>query len=98
MGQEDPLEEEMTTTPVFLPEKFHEQSSLEGYSPCICKELDTTGQSSMQAHRTACSTTDNESDAADVRINCQTARNRWGKKSKRRDAGVTDLYIEGGSR
>ena len=82
MGQEDPLEEEMTTTPVFLPEKFHEQSSLEGYSPCICKELDTTDQSSMQAHRTACSTTDNESDAADVRINCQTARNRWGKKIK----------------
>ena len=43
-------------------------------------ELDTTDQSSMQAHRTACSTTDNESDEAHVRINCQTARNRWGKK------------------
>ena len=29
-------------TPVFLPEKSHEQRSLAGYSPKGCKELDTT--------------------------------------------------------
>ena len=33
LGQEDPLKEEMATTPVFLPGKFHEQRSLVGYSP-----------------------------------------------------------------
>jgi hypothetical protein len=32
LGQEDPLEKEMATTPVLLPEKSHEQRSLEGYS------------------------------------------------------------------
>ena len=31
---EDPLEEEMATTPVFLLGKSHGQRSLEGYSPC----------------------------------------------------------------
>ena len=31
--QEDPLEKEMTTTPVFLPGKFHGQRNLQGYSP-----------------------------------------------------------------
>ena len=30
LGQEDPLEKEMTTHPVFLPGEFHEQSSLVG--------------------------------------------------------------------
>ena len=39
LNQEDPLEEEMTTSPVFLPGKFHGQSSLVGYSPQDCKEL-----------------------------------------------------------
>ena len=29
-------------TPVFVPEEFHGQRSLEGYSPWGCKELDTT--------------------------------------------------------
>ena len=33
LGQEDPLEEEMATTPVFLPGKLHGQRSLAGYSP-----------------------------------------------------------------
>jgi len=28
-------------TPVFLPEEFHGQRSLVGYSPWDCKELDT---------------------------------------------------------
>ena len=33
LGQEDPLEEEMTTIPVFLPGIFHGQRSLAGYNP-----------------------------------------------------------------
>ena len=34
LGWEDPLEEEMAPTPVFLPGKFHGLGSLVGYSPC----------------------------------------------------------------
>ena len=41
-GQEDYLEEEWQSTPVFLPGKSHEHRSLEGYSPRDLKELDTT--------------------------------------------------------
>ena len=45
LGQEDPLEKEMALkmapTPVFLPGKFHGQSSLVAYSPWGCKESDT---------------------------------------------------------
>ena len=37
-------------TPVFLPEKFHGQRSLVGYSPWGCKELDRTEWQSTQAH------------------------------------------------
>ena len=33
LGQEDRLEEEMATTPVFLPGKLLEQKSLVGYRP-----------------------------------------------------------------
>ena len=40
LGQEDPLEKEMATTPVFLPGKSHGQRSLEDYSPWDHKELD----------------------------------------------------------
>ena len=42
LGQEDPLEKEMATTPIFLPGKFHGQRCLVGYSPRGCKELDMT--------------------------------------------------------
>ena len=42
LGWEDPLEEEMATTPVFLPQKSNGQRSLAGYSPWGHKELDTT--------------------------------------------------------
>ena len=38
-GREDPLEE---ITPVFLPEKFHGDRRLVGYSPKGRKELDMT--------------------------------------------------------
>ena len=44
LGQEDPLEKEMATTPVLLPGKSHGQGSLVGYSPWGRKELDTTEQ------------------------------------------------------
>ena len=40
---EDPLEEGMAPTPVFLPGDFHGQRGLAGYSPWGCKELDTAG-------------------------------------------------------
>ena len=33
LGQEDPLEEGMAATPVFLPGEAHRQGSLAGYSP-----------------------------------------------------------------
>ena len=42
LSQEDPLEKGMVPTPVFLPGEFNGQRSLVGYSPCGCKELDTT--------------------------------------------------------
>ena len=42
LGQEDPLEEEMATTPVILTGKFLEQRSLVDYSPWGRKELDMT--------------------------------------------------------
>ena len=38
--REIPLEQEMSTTPVFLPEKSHGQRSLAGYSPHSRKESD----------------------------------------------------------
>ena len=42
LGQEDPLEEEMVTHSIFLPENFHGQKSLVGYSPRGLKESDMT--------------------------------------------------------
>ena len=37
-----PWRRKWQTTPVSLPEKFHGQRSLAGYSPWGCKELDAT--------------------------------------------------------
>ena len=42
LGQEDPLEKEMTTHPVFLPGEFHGQRSTFRYSPWGGKESDMT--------------------------------------------------------
>ena len=39
LGWEDPLEEEMATTPVFLPGEYHGQRSLADHSPQCRKEL-----------------------------------------------------------
>ena len=44
LGREDLLEEELATTPVFLPGKPHGQRSLVGYSPKGRKESDMTEQ------------------------------------------------------
>ena len=40
--QEDPLDKGMATHSSILARKFHGQRSLVGYSPCGCKESDTT--------------------------------------------------------
>ena len=50
LSQEDPLEEEMQPTPVFLPEKAHGQRSLAGYSPKGLKESDMSKQLSTGTH------------------------------------------------
>ena len=42
LSQEDPLEEEVANTLVSLPEKSHEQKSLESYSPWNHKQLVAT--------------------------------------------------------
>ena len=42
LGWEDPLEEDMATTPAFLPGESHGQRSLAGCSPQGYKESDTT--------------------------------------------------------
>ena len=42
LGQEDPLEEGMATTPVFLPGEPHGRRSLVGHSPRGCRESDMT--------------------------------------------------------
>ena len=44
VDREDPLEEGMEPTPVFLPGEFHGQRSLADYGPWGCKELDMTEQ------------------------------------------------------
>ena len=42
LGQEDPLEKEIQSTPALLPGKSHGWRSLIGYSPWGRKESDTT--------------------------------------------------------
>ena len=42
LGQEDPLEKDITPTPVLLPGNSHGQRSLVGYRPWGHKESDTT--------------------------------------------------------
>ena len=50
-GQEDPLESEWLTTPVFLPGESHGQRSLVGYSPWGLKESDTTERLTLLQRR-----------------------------------------------
>ena len=42
LGPEDPRRRQWQPSPVFLPGKPTGQKSLAGYSPCGCKEPDTT--------------------------------------------------------
>ena len=49
LGQEDPLEEGLQPTPVFLPGKSHGQRSLVGYNPKDRKESGTSEGPSMKA-------------------------------------------------
>ena len=42
LGREDRREKGMHPSPVFLPGESHGQRSLSGYSPQVCKELNTT--------------------------------------------------------
>ena len=44
LGQEDPMEKKMKSTPVLLPRKFHGQRSLVGYSPWDHKKSNRTEQ------------------------------------------------------
>ena len=48
LGREDPLEKEMATHSVFLPEKSHRQRSLVGYSPWGRKESRTRPSNSTE--------------------------------------------------
>ena len=48
LGWEDPLEEGMVPTSVFLPGESHGQRSLAGYSPWDYTELDTTEATKQQ--------------------------------------------------
>ena len=49
MHFKDPLEEDMATTPVFLPGKSHGQRNLVSYRPQGCKESNVT-EATEQAH------------------------------------------------
>ena len=59
-AQEDPLEEEMVTHSVFLPENFHGQRSLAGYSPRGLKESDMTEHTYVHSHKHTCTQTSDE--------------------------------------
>ena len=48
LGWEAPRRREWLPTPVFLPEEFHGQRSLAGYSPWGHTESDTTEHSHMK--------------------------------------------------
>ena len=50
LDQEDPLENEMATTPVFLPGKSHGWRSVVGYSPWGRKESDMTERPHFHFH------------------------------------------------
>ena len=46
-----PWKRKWQPNPVFLPGESHGQRSLEGYSPCGCKELDVTEHACTQKHK-----------------------------------------------
>ena len=52
LGQDDPLEKEMTIYSSILAWKIHGQRSLTAYSPWDCKDLDITERMSTHANYT----------------------------------------------
>jgi len=48
LGWKIPWKRKWQPAPVFLPEKFHRQRNMAGYSPWGCKESDMTEQLRMQ--------------------------------------------------
>ena len=50
LGQEDPLEKTRLTSLVFLPEEFHGQRNLVGYSPWHHKESERTKGLTLSLH------------------------------------------------
>ena len=50
LGQEDPLEKEMATTPVFLPGKSHGQKEPLGHSPWGCQRVRQDLATRQQQH------------------------------------------------
>ena len=54
LGQEDLLEKGWQPTPVFLPGESHGQKSMVGYSPWVCKELDTTERLTLSHSQIMC--------------------------------------------
>ena len=49
LAQEDPLQEEMLTTPIILSIEFHRQRSPVGYSPWDRKQTDMTEQLTLSS-------------------------------------------------
>ena len=84
LGWEVPLEEEMASCSIFLPEKSHEQRSLMGYSPWGYRESDMTEWLSTQAMGLR-----KESELED--ISGQTTK----AKSKRNKDWKTKQWIQG---
>ena len=58
LGWEDPLEEGIATTPVFLPGQSHGQRSLVGYSPQTRKKSDRTEHAGTHANPAQCALQD----------------------------------------
>ena len=54
LGQEDLLEKGWQPTPVLLPGESHGQKSMVGYSPWVCKELDTTERLTLSHSQIMC--------------------------------------------
>ena len=50
LGQEDPWRRKWLLILVFLPGEFRGLRSLVGYSPWVCKKLDTTGRLTLSFH------------------------------------------------
>ena len=63
LGQEDPMEKEMATTPVFWPGKSHGQRSLAGHSPAAAA---AAAAKSLQSCPTLCDPIDNRSPVSSV--------------------------------